>query len=50
MNKIRWIGLLLLVLGIGARLVWDIKDYTWIFAFLVGMGFVMLITGRFRKS
>lgn len=50
MNKIRRIGLVLLVIGIGGKLLIENSTIGIICAFIIGASTVMLITGKFQQA
>lgn len=50
MNKVRIIGLLLLVIGISGKLLIENPTVGTLCAFIIGLSTVMLITGKFRQT
>jgi uncharacterized membrane-anchored protein len=50
MNRIRIIGLLLLIAGISAHFFLEGDQYDMLSGLLMGLGIGLLITGRFRRT
>ncbi len=50
MNKVRIIGLALLVIGISGKFLIENSTVGVLCAFIIGLSTVMLITGKFQKT